>query len=60
MNYIYETTPYGVKQLGDKFVVHQFAFGKDVSDVFDTRDLAEQKSINLAKQNGCLVKVRIK
>jgi hypothetical protein len=60
MNYIYETTPYGVKQLGDKFVVHQFAFGKDVSDVFDTRDLAEQQSINLAKQNGCLVKVRIK
>ena len=60
MNYIYETTPYGVKQIGDKFVVHQFAFGKDVSDAFDTRDLAEQLSINLAKQNGCLVKVRIK
>jgi hypothetical protein len=60
MNYIYETTPYGVKQIGDKFVVRQFAFGKDVSDVFDTRDLAEQESINLARTNGCLVKVRIK
>ena len=60
MNYIYETTPYGVKESGDKFVVHQFVFGKDVSDVFDTRDQAEEQSISLAKQNGCLVKVMIK
>ena len=60
MNYIYETTPYGVKKSGDKYVVHQFVFGKDVSDVFDTRAEAEQQSINLANQNGCLVKVRIK
>ena len=60
MNYIYETTPYGVKEAGDKFVVHQFVFGKDVSDVFDTRAEAEQQSINLANQNGCLVKVRNK
>jgi hypothetical protein len=60
MSYIYETTPYGVKQVGDKFVVYHFAFGKNMSDAFDTRELAEQGSIMLAKENNCLVKVRIK
>jgi hypothetical protein len=60
MSYVYETTPYGVKQLGDKFVVHQFWWNEDVSDCFDTRDEAEQQAISLAKDNGCLIKVRIK
>jgi hypothetical protein len=31
-----------------------------VSDCFDTRDEAQQQAISLAKDNGCLIKVRIK
>jgi len=40
--------------------VHQFWWNENVSDCFDTREEAEQQSISLAKDNGCLVKVRIK
>jgi len=40
--------------------VHQFWWGKNVSDCFNTRDEAEQQAINLAKNNGCLVKVKVK
>jgi hypothetical protein len=60
MSFVYETTPYGVKQVGDKFVVHQFWWNEDVSDYFDTRDEAQQQAISLANDNGCLIKVRIK
>ena len=60
MSFVYETTPYGVKQVGDKFVVYQFWWNENVSDCFDTRDEAQQQAISLAKDNGCLIKVRIK
>ena len=59
MSYIYETTPYGVKQQDNKFVVHQFWWGKDVSQMFDTKEEAEQVAISLAKTNGCLQRIKI-
>lgn len=59
MSYIYETTPYGVKQQDNKFVVHQFWWGKDVSEMFDTKEEAEQVAISLAKTNGCLQRIKI-
>ena len=59
MSYVYETTPYGVKQQDNKFVVHQFWWGKDVSEMFDTKEEAEQVAISLAKTNGCLQRIKI-
>jgi hypothetical protein len=59
MSFVYETTPYGVKQLGDKFVVHQFWWNEDVSEMFDTKEEAEQVAISLAKTNGCLQRIKI-
>lgn len=59
MSYVYETTPYGVKQQDNKFVVHQFWWGKDVSQMFDTKEEAEQVAISLAKTNGCLQRIKI-
>ena len=59
MSYVYETTPYGVKQQDSKFVVHQFWWGKDVSQMFDTKEEAEQVAISLAKTNGCLQRIKI-
>ena len=59
MSYIYETTPYGVKQQDNKFVVHQFWWGEDVSEMFDTKEEAQQMAISLAKTNGCLQRIKI-
>jgi hypothetical protein len=59
MSYVYETTPYGVKQQDNKFVVHQFWWGKDVSEMFDTKEEAQQMAISLAKTNGCLQRIKI-
>jgi hypothetical protein len=59
MSYVYETTPYGVKQQDNKFVVHQFWWGKDVSEMFDTKEEAQRVAISLAKTNGCLQRIKI-
>ena len=59
MSFVYETTPYGVKQQDNKFVVHQFWWGKDVSEMFDTKEEAQQMAISLAKTNGCLQRIKI-
>jgi hypothetical protein len=59
MSYVYETTPYGVKQQDNKFVVHQFWWGEDVSEMFDTKEEAQQMAISLAKTNGCLQRIKI-
>lgn len=59
MSYVYETTPYGVKEQDNKFVVHQFWWGEDVSQMFDTKEEAQQMAISLAKTNGCLQRIKI-
>lgn len=54
---VYETTPYGVKERGGKFVVEQMWWGKTIS-THATRDEAQEACIQIAREQGYLKKAR--
>lgn len=58
-SYYYETTPYGVKQDGDGFVVEQMWWGKVLSR-HATREDAESNCLEIARDQGYLRKVRVR
>lgn len=55
---IYESTPYGIVQRGDKWVVAQTWWNKDI-ETFKTREAAKEGLERIAKAAGCWRKVRI-
>jgi hypothetical protein len=57
--YIYETTPYGVKEIDGRFQVWQMWWGKSVSDFYDTREQAEQASQEIARNAGALRRIKV-
>jgi len=55
----YETTPYGLLETPDGWVVKQMWWDKEVSRKFTTRDEAEKELIKIAKENRAYRSFRI-
>jgi len=55
----YETTPYGVEKIGDKYVVKQTWWDKIMSGEFDTREEAQAACVEIARSAGSLRRVRL-